>query len=70
MDQQKCLDCGWLMPVDVSHCPKCGKKMANDRSRSDRRSLDDRRAGADEYGGPERRRRQRRKARDRRKFSY
>ncbi|MHC4717572.1 MAG: hypothetical protein ACYS5V_11420 [Planctomycetota bacterium] len=70
MEQQKCLDCGWMLPVDISHCPKCGKKMANDRSRRDRRAAGDRRAGDGEYGGPERRRRERRSGPDRRRFSY
>jgi len=69
MKQEKCLDCGWLLPVNVSHCPRCGKKMANDRS-GDRRSLEDRREGEEDYGGPERRREKRRKAADRRRFAY
>ncbi len=70
MEQETCLDCGCSLPMDISHCPDCGKKMANDRVRRERRGQANRRRGEGQHHGSERRDRERRKVNDRRKFSY
>ena len=73
MDSQKCLDCGQRVADTDATCPKCGKKMSDQRTGQDRRDGDERRDDAEDAKAvdPERRARQRRQDdQNRRKFSY